>query len=80
MLFLTLNTSYVANLPAKGLLTEKQISQALTRRGRAFWTEKDFQRLLYMLGCAGYGWLRPEGVRRELTKMAANWNGPSPTL
>lgn len=23
------------------------------------------------LGCAGYGWLRPEGVRRELEKMAA---------
>ena len=35
------------------------------------WTEDDFQRLLYTLGCAGYGWLRPEGVRRELERMAA---------
>ena len=35
--------------------------------------------LLFTLGCAGYGWLRPEGVRRELDKMAASWQGP-PTL
>ena len=24
----------------------------------------------------GYGWLRPEGVRRELEKMTAEWQGP----
>jgi hypothetical protein len=40
------------------------------------WTEEDFRRLLDRLGCAGYGWLRPEGVRRELEKLAANWQGP----
>jgi len=32
-------------------------------------TEEDFQELLYLLGCAGYGWLRPEGVRQELERM-----------
>ncbi|MDW8002975.1 MAG: WD40 repeat domain-containing protein [Deltaproteobacteria bacterium] len=35
------------------------------------WTEEDFQKLLYELGLRGFGWLRPEGVRRELEKMAA---------
>ena len=35
------------------------------------WTNEDFKQLIYTLGCAGYGWLRPEGVRRELEKMAA---------
>jgi hypothetical protein len=34
------------------------------------WSEEDFQRLLHTLGCAGYGWLRPEGVRRKLEEMA----------
>jgi hypothetical protein len=33
------------------------------------WTEEDFQVLLHTLGCAGFGWLRPEGVRRELEEM-----------
>jgi predicted Zn finger-like uncharacterized protein len=49
-----------------------------TRRVKASWNEQDFERLLYTLGCAGFGWLRPEGVRRELEKMAANWTGPPP--
>jgi WD40 repeat protein len=40
------------------------------------WSEEDFMQLLYRLGCAGYGWLKPEGVRRELEMMAANWQGP----
>ncbi len=26
--------------------------------------------MLYTLSCAGYGWLRPAGVRRELERMA----------
>jgi WD40 repeat protein/serine/threonine protein kinase len=42
------------------------------------WTEGDFRQLLHTLGCAGYGWLRPEGVRRKLEEMAANWQGPPP--
>ena len=41
------------------------------RKGTPFWTEDDFQKLLYGLGCAGYGWLRPEGVRARLNDMAA---------
>ena len=46
-------------------------SAGLLRRGqRPSWTEEDFGRLLHTLGCAGYGWLRPEGVRRKLEALA----------
>ena len=34
------------------------------------WTKEDFRQLLHTLGCAGYGWLRPEGVRQKLEEMA----------
>ena len=47
-----------------------EITRALTRQGRPRWTEKDFDALLYALGCAGFGWLRPEGVRRRLEQRA----------
>jgi WD40 repeat protein len=58
--------------------TEAEITQALTRRGSPCWGEEDFRGLLFTLGCAGYGWLRPEGVRRELEQMALDWEGPPP--
>ena len=35
----------------------------------------EFRRLLDKLGCAGFGWLRPEGIRRELETMAGTWQG-----
>jgi WD40 repeat protein len=47
------------------------------RGGPPKWTEEDFQRLLFDLGCAGLGCLRPEGVRRELEKRAATLQGAS---
>ena len=50
----------------------------LTRRGRPALTEDDFRELLVTLDCHGFGWLRPEGVRRELEKMAAAWPSPPP--
>jgi WD40 repeat protein len=53
-------------------------TDGLLRRGKPTWTEDDFRRLLDRLACAGYGWLRAEGVSRELEKMAAAWQGPPP--
>lgn len=44
------------------------------------WTDADFNQLLYTLGCAGYGWLEPEGVRTQLETMAANWQWLSPFI
>jgi WD40 repeat protein/serine/threonine protein kinase len=55
-IFLTLHTPYAPD--------------GLRRVGKPQWTEEDFQKLLQELGYRGYGWLRPEGVRRELEKMA----------
>ncbi|HUI25025.1 MAG TPA: serine/threonine-protein kinase [Candidatus Kryptonia bacterium] len=39
------------------------------RRAEPSWNEHDFQRLMTHLQCVGCGWLRPEGVRRELDRM-----------
>ena len=69
--FLTLHTPYAGALPQNRQPTENEITLALTRRGKPAWTEEDFRGLLHTLGCAGYGWLKPEGVRRELERMAA---------
>lgn len=41
----------------------------LIRHGAPQWSEGDFPSLLYTLGCAGFGWLRPAGVRRQLEVM-----------
>jgi WD40 repeat protein/serine/threonine protein kinase len=56
--------------------TEEEITQALTRHGRPTWTEQDFADLLHTLGCAGFGLLKPEGVRRQLERLARRWDGP----
>jgi WD40 repeat protein/serine/threonine protein kinase len=43
---------------------------------RPTWSELDFQQLIDELQNRGYGWLRPEGVRRQLQQMAAAWTAP----
>jgi len=55
-IFLTLHTPYT-----KG---------GIARKGKPVWTEEDFQRLLDDLSLKGYGWLRPDGVRRRLEEMS----------
>jgi hypothetical protein len=77
-MFLKQQTPYAANLPTDRQPTEGEITMSLTRRGTPAWTNDDFQRLLHALGCASFGWLRPEGIRRELEKLAANWQPPPP--
>ncbi len=68
--FLTLHTPYAGSLPTDRAPTEDEVRLALTRRGKPIWMEEDFQGLMKQLGPAGYGWLRPEGVRKELEAMA----------
>jgi WD40 repeat protein len=53
--------------------TEKEVTPWLRRQGPPVWTENDFQALLQTLGYAGFGWLRPQGVRRQLRQMARHW-------
>ena len=76
--FLTVHTPYAAPLPLDHEPSQQELESALTRRGKPKWSEKDFKNLLYILGCAGYGWLRPEGVCRGLERMANEWHGPPP--
>jgi len=71
--FLSAHQPYAGELPADGSPTEREIALSLTRAGKPAWTDNDLSRLLCVLGNAGYGWLRPEGIQRELEKMAANW-------
>jgi len=74
--FLTVHTPYAAQLPACGKPSEECVALALTRRGRPNWNEQDFRQLLDALSFAGYGFLRADGVQRQLEKMAACWQDP----
>ncbi len=76
--FLTLHTPPGGHWPNSRTLTEEEVQTTLTRSGRPLWNEEDFRQLMHTLACSGYGWLRPEGLRRELEKTAANWQGPPP--
>ena len=68
--FLALHTPYADNLREAPEPTDGDIMRALTRAGKPRWSEKDFGGLLHTIACAGYGWLDPEGIRRELERMA----------
>jgi WD40 repeat protein/serine/threonine protein kinase len=69
--FRTLHTPHAGALP-RLWLTERGLARACSRAGGPRWDDDDFQTLLYVLGCAGYGWLRPDGVRRRLEERAAD--------
>jgi WD40 repeat protein len=87
-MFLSLHTPYVCSSSDRKRVrsslarlfrttpAEEEIPRSLTRRGQPVWTEVDFQGLLRTLGYAGFGWLRPEGVRHQLARMAHYWQGP----
>lgn len=78
-IFLTLHTPLTSSLLGRIPLFG-QNRQSPVRRGQPQWTTEDFKYLLNTLGNAGFGWLRPEGVRRELETMAASWKGPPPLV
>lgn len=71
--FLRAHQPYGGRLPQDREPGIAEVRRALTRQGRPMWSEADFDGLLRTLGCAGFGWLHPEGVRRELEKMTAEW-------
>jgi WD40 repeat protein len=50
----------------------------ISRVGKPVWNDEDFKEFIMDLQYRGYGWLRPEGVRRKLEEMTANWKGPPP--
>ena len=69
--FLTLHTPYAGELPTDRDPSKKEVQRALSRQGHPSWSEDDFERLLTEMAWRGFGWLRPEGVRRKLEEMAA---------
>ena len=89
-MFLSLHTPYAlpsqdrkrASSPLARLFkstpAEEETPPSFARQGPPMWTENDFQAFLRTLGYAGHGWLRPEGVRRQLTRLARTWQGPLP--
>ena len=79
-IFLWAHTPNAQEIPMDRDPNEADVTLALARRGQPVWGDRDFERLLHTLGCAGYGWLRSEGVREKLEEMAAKWQwqGSSP--
>jgi WD40 repeat protein len=53
-------------------------SDGISRVGKPSWNGDDFKNLIKELQYRGYGWLRPEGVRKKLEEIAAKWQGPPP--
>jgi serine/threonine protein kinase/WD40 repeat protein len=76
--FLSAHTPYAADLPQGREPSAEELTLALTRWGKPVVSEEDFQQLLFTLGCAGYGWIRPEGVRRVMERIVAEWLWPPP--
>jgi len=73
--FLRAHQPYASDLPEKARPPADHVARGLSRAGRPVWNEADFQELLYQLGCCGYGWLRPEVIRKELERMTASFQG-----
>ena len=71
--FLVLHTPYQQESPQVGTASGEDNTLAVTRAGSPQWTDDDFSNLLAVLRRAGFGWLRPEGVRQKLDEMAALW-------
>lgn len=74
--FLVGCTPYATELDPDKDANEKKIMQALTRKGHPKYGEAELNRLSFMLGCAGYGWLHPQGVMGVVERMASAWHLP----
>ncbi|MBF0344992.1 MAG: protein kinase [Nitrospirae bacterium] len=78
MLDWELNTKpYYEWMPAANVYIEMFLTNhtpylpgSLARRGKPAWDAKDFEKLLFILGCAGYGHLTPESVENEINRLA----------
>jgi len=68
--FLILHTPYAAELPRDHAPSEEEVRLALIHCGKPSWNEQGFDSLIRQLQYAGYGWLRPKGVRKQLEEMA----------
>lgn len=60
-------------------LRAQSAGQGVAGAAAPAWTDRDFGELIRQLEDHGYGYLRPNGVRRALEAMSAGWKG-QPTL
>jgi WD40 repeat protein len=58
------------------LTLHSSVTNWLGRWKKPVWDNEDFKKLITELQYRGYGWLRPEGVRKKLEEMTTNWQGP----
>lgn len=68
--FLTRHRPRSGVLPQDRGPTGEELKAYFHRVGRPVWNETDFQCLLNTLQCAGLGWIRPQGIKQQLEKMA----------
>jgi WD40 repeat protein/serine/threonine protein kinase len=68
--FLSCHRPRSGALPQDRSPTGEELKAHFHRIGRPVWNETDFQRLLCTLQCAGLGWIRPQGIKQQLEKMA----------
>ena len=73
--FLTRLLPYAGVLPEGRDPFEKEVSLALTRKGKPLVSNEAEERLLSLLGHAGFGWLEADVVKAKLNEMAQSWSG-----
>jgi hypothetical protein len=80
--FLNCHTPYLGTLAQDRAPTEEEIQQALHARWATLLDRRRLpEGLLHTLGCAGYGWVRPDVWRAELERMALkSFDGEAPTV
>lgn len=72
VVFLNRHGPYAQELPAYSFW-RRILSFVQSRGVKPAWTDKAFDDLIYTLGCAGFGWITREGVRRKLDEYASQW-------
>ncbi|HEY9644193.1 MAG TPA: protein kinase, partial [Coleofasciculaceae cyanobacterium] len=76
--FLQLHTPTAGVLPLNREPTPEEITVALTPQGTPTWTENQFSYLMQTLKVAGYGWLKPDQVRQQLSRLTQAIAPPAP--
>ena len=71
--FLKNRCPYASELPGEGDPSYGEIVSSLTRRGKPVRLDEEMKGLLSTLGCAGYGSVRSELIKKELDVMADEW-------
>ncbi|KJR43702.1 serine/threonine protein kinase [Candidatus Magnetoovum chiemensis] len=61
---------YLVNFIVRHIISSKGKSK---QPEQIIWDEEDFEELVNELKIRGYGWLKPNGIRKKLKEIAQNW-------